>query len=163
MFSDKKSANSVLPNLITSTHRSGLSHNLEINVCSQIHKLELSSITAANTSSGLQHLFNKKDLSPDQSHDLLSFRHRLDWVWTLSMVLCPSVKTPKPLKCLLTFTERRSRKISDIEKEQKLNVGRRELCMLLAPVYKWTLRTSTMWTPKSNSSPWWSPYEGNKI
>ena len=99
-----------------------------MNVRSQVQKLELSSITASNTDSSLQHLFNKKDLSPDQIHDVMNFRHigqteferRLQY-----FILCtPSVKTPKRLKRLLTFTERKSRrkKVSDIEKKWKLQI-----------------------------------------
>ena len=108
VFSDKKSANSVSSNSITSIHGSGLSHKLEMNVRSQIQKLELSSITAADTSSGLRHLFNKKDLSPDQSHDLLNFRHigQIEFERRVQYFVlpAPSVKTPKRLKRLLTFT-----------------------------------------------------------
>ena len=127
-FSDKKSANSVSPKSITSIHGTGLSHKLEMNVRSQIQKLELSSITPSNTNSSLQHLFNKKDLSSDQSHDLMNFRQigqtEFERRVQYFILRTPSVKTPKRLKRLLTFTERRSRrkKVSDIEKERKLQI-----------------------------------------
>ena len=49
VFSDKKLANSVSPKSVISIHDTGLSHKLEMNVCRQVQKLELSSITASNT------------------------------------------------------------------------------------------------------------------
>ena len=99
-----------------------------MNVRSQVQKLELSSITASNTDSSLRHLFNKKDLSPDQSHDLMNFRHigQTEYERRVQYFILrtPSIKTPKRLKRLLTFTERKSRrkKVSDIEKERKLQI-----------------------------------------
>ena len=99
-----------------------------MNVRSQVQKLELSSITASNTDSSLRHLFNKKDLSPDQSHDLMNFRHigQTEYERRVQYFILrtPSIKTPKRLKHLLTFTERKSRrkKVSDIEKERKLQI-----------------------------------------
>ncbi len=149
MYSDKKSASLVSPKPITSIHGTGLSHKLEMNVRSQVQKLEQSSITASNTNSSLRHLFNKKDLSPDQSHDLMNFRYIGQTEFERQVqyfVLCtPSVKTPKRLKRLLTFTERRSRrKILKKNGSSKLNVGRRELRMLPAPEHTWTLRTNSV-------------------
>ena len=127
MFSDKL-VNSGSPKSVTSIHGTGLSHKLEMNVRSQVQKLELSSITASNTDSSLRHLFNKKDLSPDQSHDLMNFRHigQTEYECRVQYFILhtPSIKTPKHLKRLLTFTERKSRckKVSDIEKERKLQI-----------------------------------------
>ena len=127
VISDKL-ANSGSPKSVTSIHGTGLSHRLEMNVRSQVQKLELSSITASNTDSCLRHLFNKKDLSPDQSHDLMNFRHigQTEYERRVQYFILrtPSIKTPKRLKRLLTFTERKSRrkKVSDIEKERKLQI-----------------------------------------
>ena len=109
-FSDKKSANSVSSKLITSIHGTGLSHKLDMNVHSQVQKLEQSSITISNTkfNSGLRHPFNKKDLSSDQIHDLMHFRHigqtEFERRVQYFILRTPSVKTPKRLKRLLTFT-----------------------------------------------------------
>ena len=140
VFSDKKSTSSIKP--IISIHGTGVSTKLGMTVRSQIEKLKTSSISASNTESttctcsSLCHLFNKKDLTPDQVHDLMNFRQigqaeferRVEYF----ILHTPSVKSPKRQKRLLTFTERRSRrkKVSDIERESyKLNVGKRELHM----------------------------------
>ena len=129
VFSDTKSANSACPKSITSLRGTGLAKKFEMNVRSQIQSLKSSSINASNTgSSTLQHLFKKKELSPDQIHDLVNFREigqaEFERRVQYFVLRTPSVKTPKRLKRLLTFTERRARqkKVSDIEKERRIQI-----------------------------------------
>lgn len=114
---------------ITSLTTSGACKKMEMNIRSQVDKLIISCINNIHsTNKGLQHLFNNKILTSDQVHDLMNFRqigqagfeHRVNY-----FILCtPSVKVPKKQKRLLTFTERKSRwkKVSDIEKERKLQI-----------------------------------------
>ena len=100
-----------------------------INIHTQVDKLKTSCINNINsTNKGLQHLFSSKILTSAQIHDLMNFRqigqagfeHRVNYF----ILRTPSVKVPKRQKRLLTFTERKSRrkKVSDIEKERKLQI-----------------------------------------
>ena len=127
-FSDDKSAKAISSTSILSIHGTGSSHKLEMNISNQIRKLQQSSFNSINGSSELRHLFNRKDISPEQSHDLMNFRdigqaefeRRVQYY----VLRTPSVKTPKRQKRLLTFTERKSKrkKVSHIEKERKLQI-----------------------------------------
>ena len=91
-------------------------------------KLESSSLNKQPNDSGLQHLFNQKMLTPDQTHGLLKFREigQEDYeTWVEYYVIrMPSVKPPKHRKCLLTFTDKISRrkKMSAVEKERKFQI-----------------------------------------
>ena len=102
---------------------------MEMNIRTQVDKLKTSCINNINsTNKGLQHLFSSKILTSAQIHDLMNFRqigqagfeHRVNYF----ILRTPSVKVPKRQKRLLTFTERKSRrkKVSDIEKERKLQI-----------------------------------------
>ena len=70
----------------------------------------------------------KKNTSPEQSHDLMNFRYisqtEFERRVQYFVLRTSSVKTPKHLKRLLTFTERQSKrkKVSHIEKERKLQI-----------------------------------------
>ena len=76
----------------------------------------------------LCHLFQQKQPSPEQIHDLINFRkigqteyeRRVEYF----VLRNPSVKAPKRRKRLLTFTERRAtkRKVSEIERDRKLQI-----------------------------------------
>lgn len=99
MFSDDKSVNSRSLRPITSIYGTGLSKKFEKNIRSQVQKLKLSSINTVNSSSGcLKHLFNNKEIAPDQVYDLTKFReigqaeyeHRVQYF----VLRTPSVKTP---------------------------------------------------------------------
>jgi hypothetical protein len=101
---------------------------LEENVQNQIKKLKTSFLTDQQNGTGLQHIFNPKPLTPEQSHDLLQFREigQADYEQGVEYytIRNPSVKPPKHRKRLLTFTERCSRrkKVSAVEKERKLQI-----------------------------------------
>ena len=105
------------------------SKKLESNIRRQLDKLQSSTlvhVTGANT--GLCHLFNTKQLTPQQTHDLTTFRaigeseykNRVEYY----ILRTPSVKPPKHRKSLLTFTEKKARrkKGSQIEKERKIQI-----------------------------------------
>lgn len=62
------------PKQIKTLHATeGESKKLESNVRCQLEKLKTSNITRDNSNS-LCHLFNTKQLSPQQVHDLMNFR-----------------------------------------------------------------------------------------
>ena len=89
-------------------HHYVVQEKFEINVRSQIQSLKSSSINASNTgSTTLQHLFKKKELSPDQIHDLVNFREigqaEFERRVQYFVLRTPSIKTPKRLKRLLTL------------------------------------------------------------
>ena len=82
---------------ITTIYRE--SKKLELNVRSQVEKLKSSTITVSNPDNTLCHLFNRKQLTPEQVKDLMNFREigqaefesRIEYY-----ILCnPSVKPPK--------------------------------------------------------------------
>lgn len=78
----------------------------------------------------LLHLFNHKQPTPEQVHDLLNFREigqrEFDCRVEYSILRNPSVTPPRRRKYLLTFTERRvslrGKRVSEIEKERKLQI-----------------------------------------
>ena len=99
------------------------------NVQAQVQKLKTDSVSFPKFhASNLQHLFNSKAITPQQSHDLLNFREigQIEYQRNVDYYILrtPSVKPPKHRKSLLTFTERRVRqkKGSQIEKERKLQL-----------------------------------------
>ena len=105
------------------------STKLEMNIRHQMHQLQkATSLTLNSPEKSLRHLFQQKQPSPEQIHDLINFRkigqteyeRRVDYY----VLRKPSVKAPKRRKRLLTFTERRAtkRKVSEIERERKLQI-----------------------------------------
>ena len=106
------------------------SKKLEMNVQAQVAKIKSDSTLTVNSQEAatLHHLFNQKEPSPEQVQDLMGFRKigqtefesRVEY-YTLRN---PSVMPPKHRKRLLTFTERKSRrrKVSEIERERKLQI-----------------------------------------
>ena len=100
----------------------------EENVQNQMKKLNTSSLKTQLKGDGLQHIFNKKSLTAEQVHDLLSFRDigqtEFETAVEYYTIRKPSVQPPKHRKQILTFTEKRSKpkKASVIEKERKLQI-----------------------------------------
>ena len=84
-----------------------------------------SNINLNDQSNSLHHLFNQKLPTPEKVQDLLNFREigqrefgsRVEYYILRNL----SVKPPNHRKCLLTFTDRQ-KKVSDIEREQKLQI-----------------------------------------
>ena len=103
---------------------------LEINIKSMVSKLETSpSLKLDSTENDhLCHLFSPKIISVEQQCDLLHVRdigqREFELLIECYILRNPSVKVPNRRKRLLTFTERKSnkRKVSDIEKERKLQI-----------------------------------------
>ena len=103
------------------------SKKLESNIRKQVDKLQSSNFITG-TSTGLCHLFKTKQLTPQQTHDLINFRaigeseynNRVEYY----ILRNPSVRPPKHRKRLLTFTEKiaRRKKGSEIERERKLQI-----------------------------------------
>ena len=101
---------------------------LELNIKCQLTKLGSSSLNSESVNNNLCHLFNSKKLTPEQESDLNHFREKGQNEFE-NRIKCyilkvPSVKPPKKRARLLTFTERKSnkRKVSDIDKERKLQI-----------------------------------------
>ncbi|XP_064384664.1 uncharacterized protein LOC135333611 [Halichondria panicea] len=104
------------------------SRKLEGNIKKQVNKLESCSLVTSTCNDALCHLFNKKQLTPQQEHDLINFRsigeteyrNRVQYY----ILKTPSVKPPKHRKRLLTFTEKlgRRKKGSEIERERKIQI-----------------------------------------
>lgn len=115
---------------ITSIHATdAATKKLDMNIHKQVKKLESSSyLTIDNEDNSLHYLFNPIKPTPEQTQDLMNFRNvgqkefetRAKY-YTLSI---PSVQPSKRRKRLLTFTERESRKkkVSEIERERKLQI-----------------------------------------
>ena len=99
----------------------------EMNVKCQIKHLQKSS-NLVRTKSHLLHLFKDKRPTPEQVNDLITFRsvgkREFETRVEYDILRNSSVKPPKHQKRLLTFTERKSKrkKVSDIERERKLQV-----------------------------------------
>ena len=113
--------------IITTLHaKDRESLKFAMNVQSQINHLRKSNLV--RTTTDLCHLFRMKPLTPEQIHNLTTFRTtgqqdfeiRIEY----DILRISSAKPPKRQKRLLTFTERKSRrkKVSDIEREKKLQV-----------------------------------------
>ena len=87
----------------------------EVNVHSQVEKLNNSNINLSEQSNTLRHLFNQKLPTPEQEQDLMNFRDvgqrefasRVEYYILRNPRL--SVKPPNRRKRLLTFTDRKSR------------------------------------------------------
>ena len=100
----------------------------EVNVHSQVEKLNNSNINLNEQSNTLRHLFNQKLPTPEQEQDLMNFREvgQREFASRVEYYILrnPSVKPPNRRKRLLTFTDRKSRqkKVSDIERERKLQI-----------------------------------------
>ena len=100
----------------------------ECNVRAQVRKLRSDSTSLLKSPNGLEHLFKNKELTPQQTHDLMKFRgigqteyeSRVDYY----ILRTPSVQPPKHRKSLLTFSEKKTRqkKGSQVEKERKLQL-----------------------------------------
>ena len=123
VFSERKQdTNETIISLVTTDLES---KKLECNVRLQVNKLNSSNLA---TGTSLCHLFNSKQLTPQQVYDLKNFRligqeeydHRVEYY----ILKNPSVKPPKHKKRLLTFTEKRARvkKGSEVERERKLQI-----------------------------------------
>ena len=103
------------------------SRKLESNIRKQVNKLQSSSL-ATSSSSALCCLFSRKQLTPQQEHDLLNFRtvggSEYKNCVEYYLLKNPSIKPTKHRKKLLTFTERRARrkKWSEIERERKIQL-----------------------------------------
>lgn len=102
------------------------SQKLEMNIQSQTAHLQKSNLVITTTN--LCHLFRTNPLTPEQINNLTTFRAigQQDFETTVeyNILRISSTKPPKLQKKLLTFTKRKSRskKVSDIEKERKLQV-----------------------------------------
>ena len=100
----------------------------EENVRKQVNKLTTSTLINQQNGSDLCHLFSRKNLTAEQTQDLLNFREigqsDYDAGVEYYVIRKPSIKPPKHRKRLLTFTERRSRrkKVSAVERERKLQI-----------------------------------------
>ena len=128
LFPEHKHVSVIKP--ITTIHTKEVSSTkLEMNVRSQMLQLEkATSLTLNSPEKSLCHLFQQKQPSPEQIHDLINFRkigqteyeRRVEYF----VLRNPSVKAPKRRKRLYSFTERRAtkRKVSEIERERKLKI-----------------------------------------
>lgn len=126
IFADKKRKPDTSVNIFATNTQNA--KKFEENVQNQINKLKTSSLTEQQSGNRLRHIFNKKSLTAEQTHDLLNFREigQADYDAGVEYytIRTPSVKPPKHRKRLLTFTEKRSRqkKVSAVEKERKLQI-----------------------------------------
>ena len=96
---------------------------LNTNIQMQVEMLDSCHVLSVDSEeTSLHHLFKPKNVTPEQTNDLMNFREigqseferRVEYY-----TLCnPSVKPPKRRKRLLTFTERKSRqkKVSEIDR-----------------------------------------------
>lgn len=126
LFPEQNKKHSSVIKTIHATDRESV--KLEMNVKCQVEHLKYSNIANVISHKKLRHLFKQTEPTPDQVNDLMTFRDigkkafetRIEY----DILRNPSVKAPKRQKRLLTFTERKSRrkKVSDIEKERKLQV-----------------------------------------
>ena len=127
IFADRKSPTVEKITSLHTTDPECMKHTS--NVQAQIQKLKTDSVSFPKFhASNLQHLFNSKAITRQQSHDLMNFREigQIEYQRNVDyhILRTPSVKPPKHRKSLLTFTERRVRqkKGSQIEKERKLQL-----------------------------------------
>ena len=124
----EQSTNS-LNDILTVHSKNSSDKKFEINVRAMETKLNTSSLKLNDMDADhLHQLFGPRKISPEQEHDLLNFRNIGQGEFELSVqyfvLRNPSVKPPKRKKRLLTFTERKSnkRKVSDVERERKLQI-----------------------------------------
>ena len=151
-FADRKSKTE---KQITSLHATDPeSKKHETNVKAQINKLQSDTSsfpTKQSQSTELQHLFNHKPLTIQQTQDLMNFRdigqngyeRHIDYY----VLRTPSVKPPKHRKSLLTFTERRTRQKKGLRLRKKGNfswsAGKSEFPLQHPLVFKIICHTSS--------------------
>ena len=98
------------------------------NVKKMLEKLSSDSTISKSNTGTLCHQFNNRLVTSAQHSDLMNFRSigQDEYEQTTKYYIFrnPSVRPPKHRKQLLTFTERKSRrrKVTDIEKERKLQI-----------------------------------------
>ena len=153
IFADRKSK---AEEQITSLHATDPeSKKHETNVNAQINKLQSDTSTFPakhSQSTELQHLFNHKPLTKEQTHDLMNFRdvgqNQYERYIDYYVLRTPSVKPPKHRKSLLTFTERRTRQKKGLRLRKKGNfswsAGKSEFPLQHPLVFKTICHTSSV-------------------
>ena len=132
---------------IATIHTNDREHiKFEVNVHSQVEKLNNSNINLNEQSNTLRHLFNQKLPTPEQEQDLMNFREvgQREFASRVEYYILrnPSVKPRNCRKRLLTFTayieridKRRCQTLKGNE-NYRLNVGKNELHLQAVLVHK---------------------------